>query len=128
MCLLPTSERRKIEKKIIKVKMNRQIFLCCISSILVIHSIDYESAGRNITNLEDIEDEYEKTSGGSDDDYELNGEESPEREGRFFFNRRPVRFRRPLLSPRIASLFAAIPTLFGREIFVSIIKCCELFF
>ena len=115
MCLLPTSERRKIEEKIIKVKMNRQIFLCCISSILVIHSIDYESAGKNITSLEDIEDEYEETS---DDDYEVHGEESPEREGRLFFNRRPVRFRRPLLSPRIASLFAAIPTLFGRKIFV----------
>ena len=95
--------------------MNRQIFLCCISSILVIHSIDYETPGRNITYLDDIEDDYEKTY---DDDYEVHGEESPEREGRFFFNRRPVRFRRPLLSPRIASLFAAIPTLFGRKIFV----------
>ena len=40
--------------------MNRQIFLCCISSILVIHSIDYETAEKNITNVEDLEDEYEK--------------------------------------------------------------------
>ena len=95
--------------------MNRQIFLCCLSSILVIHSIDFETAGTNITNLEDIEEIYEK--GYDDDADEVHGEESPEREGRFFFNRRPIRFRRPLLSPRIASLFATIPTLFGREIF-----------
>ena len=40
--------------------MNRQIFLCCISSILVIHSIDYETAEKNITNVGDLEDEYEK--------------------------------------------------------------------
>ena len=94
--------------------MNRQIFLCCISSILVIHSIDYETAEKNITNVEDLEDEYEKAY---DEGNEVNDEESPEREGRFFFNRRPIRFRRPLLSPRIASLFATIPTLFGKKIF-----------
>ena len=93
--------------------MNRQIFLCCISSILVIHSIDYETAEKNITNVEDLE-EYEKAY---DEGNEVHDEESLEREGRFFFNRRPIRFRRPLLSPRIASLFATIPTLFGKKIF-----------
>ena len=94
--------------------MNRQIFLCCLSSILVIHSIDFETADTNINNIEDIEEIYKKGYDGDDDiDDEVHGEESPEREGRFFFNRRPIRFRRPLLSPRIASLFAAIPTLFG---------------
>ena len=94
--------------------MNRQIFLCCLSSILVIHSIDFETVDTNIDNvedIEDIEDIYEK--GYDDDNDEVHGEESSEREGRLFFNRRPIRFRRPLLSPRIASLFAAIPTLFG---------------
>ena len=95
--------------------MNRQIFLCCLSFILVIHSLDFESAGTNLTDVEDIEDIYEK---GDDDDDEVHDEESQEREGRFFFNRRPIRFRRPLLSPRIASLFATIPTLFGRRIFL----------
>ena len=94
--------------------MNRQIFLCCISSILVIHSIDYETAEKNINNVEDLEDEYEKAY---DEGTEVYDEESLEREGRFFFNRRPIRFRRPLLSPRIASLFATIPTLFGKKIF-----------
>ena len=94
--------------------MNRQIFLCCISSILVIHSIDYETAERNITNVEDLEDEYEKAY---DEGNEVHDEESLERGGRFSFNRRPIRFRRPLLSPRIASLFATIPTLFGKKIF-----------
>ena len=94
--------------------MNRQIFLCCISSILVIHSIDYETAEKNITNVEDLEDEYEKAY---DEGTEVHDDESLEREGRFFFNRRPIRFRRPLLSPRIASLFATIPTLFGKKIF-----------
>ena len=93
--------------------MNRQIFLCCISSILVIHSIDYETAEKNITNVEDLE-EYEKAY---DEGNEVHDEESFERGGRFFFNRRPIRFRRPLLSPRIASLFATIPTLFGKKIF-----------
>ena len=96
--------------------MNRQIFLCCISSILVIHSIDFETADKNITNVQDLEDEYPTVH--NDDDDEVPGEESPEREGKFFFNRRPTRFRRPLLSARIASLFATIPTLFGIKIFL----------
>ena len=97
--------------------MNRQIFLCCLTStsILVIQSLDLETASTNVTDIEDIEDIYQK---GYDDDDDVHGEESPEREGRFFFNRRPIRFRRPLLSPRIASLFATIPTLFGRKIFL----------
>ena len=110
--------------------MNRQIFLCCLSSILVIHSIDFETADTNINNIEDIEEIYEKGYDDDDDDDdddtddEVHGEESQEREGRFFFNRRPIRFRRPLLSPRIASLFATIPTLFGRKIFLYI-KCMK---
>ena len=90
----------------------RQILLFCISSVIVIHSIHYESAVTkenisDVTNTPDIhEDELDEAS---------NSEDIEEREGRQLFNLRPLRFRRPLLSARAASLFATIPTLFGEK-------------
>ena len=89
--------------------MNRQIFLFCISSIIVIHTIDYEAPVKNISDYED--DHEERIDDDYNSDYNSDEDEDEEREARQLF--RPIRFRRPLLSPRVASLFATIPTLFG---------------
>ena len=95
--------------------MNRQIFLFCMSSVLVIQSIDYESSNetKSVENFEDYDDDNLEDIVEDEFNDDLNSE-SEEREGKLFFNRRPLRFRRPLLSPRVASLFATIPTLFGK--------------
>ena len=95
--------------------MNRQIFLFCMSSVLVIQSIDYESSNEttSVENFEDNDDDNLEDIVEEEFNDDLNSE-SEEREGKLFFNRRPLRFRRPLLSPRVASLFATIPTLFGK--------------
>jgi len=100
--------------------MNRQIFLFCMSSVLVIHSIDYESSNEttSVENFEDNDDDNLEDIVEEEFNDDLNSE-SEEREGKLFFNRRPLRFRRPLLSPRVASLFATIPTLFVRTFLVS---------
>ena len=86
-----------------------------MSSVLVIQSIDYESSNetKSVENFEDNDDDNLEDIVEDEFNDDLNSE-SEEREGKLFFNRRPLRFRRPLLSPRVASLFATIPTLFGK--------------
>ena len=89
--------------------MNTRIFILCFSSFLVIHSIHNESALDN-----DSSSDFSDDIGEDEVDEDINSEDIEEREGRQFF--RPLRFRRPFLSPTAASLFATIPTLFGENI------------